>query len=83
MSLLRSKLYEAMQMQQKNSLDELRSVQVGTGERNEKIRTYNFPQDRITDHRVKQSWHNIERKMLGEIGEMLEDVSAGITEEQS
>ena len=75
MTLLRSRLYEMMQSQQKNSIDDLRADQIGTGDRSEKIRTYNFPQDRITDHRIKKSWHNIPKIMTGEIEEMLKDVN--------
>ena len=78
MSILSARLYEAMQRQQKGNLDDLRSEQVGTGERSEKIRTYNFPQDRVTDHRIKQSWFGLNRILMGEIGDILKDIKLKI-----
>lgn len=75
LGILHSKLYTLMQDQHVKSITDLRSSQVGTGERSEKIRTYNFPQDRITDHRINKNWHSIERVMNGEIDNILEDCS--------
>ena len=80
LSILTSRIYTAMREQQVKSLTELRTAQVGTGDRSEKIRTYNFPQNRITDHRIKKSWHNIEAVMNGEIDQMLSDLNAGMAE---
>jgi peptide chain release factor 1 len=59
LEVLSSRLFIIMQEQQKEKVDQLRMDQIGTGERSEKIRTYNFPQNRITDHRVNESWHNL------------------------
>jgi peptide chain release factor 1 len=53
-----------------------RKNQIGTGDRSEKIRTYNVLQDRVTDHRVKKSWHNIEQIFAGRIGDMLADIQS-------
>jgi peptide chain release factor 1 len=75
LEMLETRLYTMMQEQQVANVSDLRSDQVGTGERSEKIRTYNFPQDRITDHRIKKSWHNIEGRMDGDIEDILQKVS--------
>ena len=74
MQILQSKLKQIQEEKKQKELGEMRKEQVGTGDRSEKIRTYNFPQDRITDHRVKKSWHNIESIMEGEISEMIGDL---------
>ncbi len=74
MSLLRAKLWEQEVEKQHMEIAELKSTQVGRGMRNEKIRTYNFPQDRVTDHRIGKSYHNLPTFMDGEIDEMLEDL---------
>jgi len=67
MEMLRAKLWE-MEIEKRNEeIGSLRSTQVGRGMRSEKIRTYNFPQDRLTDHRINQSWHNLPKLMDGEI----------------
>lgn len=80
LELLNSKLYTEMQEQQVSSISELRSGQIGSGMRNEKIRTYNYPQSRVTDHRVNQSWHNIDMIMEGNIGDILETLRTKTTE---
>ncbi len=67
MSIIRSKLFEAMQQQQASSLGAIRKEQIGTNDRSEKIRTYNFPDDRITDHRIGKKFHNIERILAGDL----------------
>ena len=74
MSLLRAKLWEQEVEKQHQEIAELKSTQVGRGMRNEKIRTYNFPQDRVTDHRIGKSYHNLPTFMDGEIDEMLADL---------
>lgn len=67
MTLLRSKLWEMEVEKQQNEIESLRSTQVGRGNRSEKIKTYNFPQDRLTDHRIGKSWGNLEVIMDGNI----------------
>ena len=69
--MLESKLYTMLLEQNKGSIDDLRREQVGTGDRSEKIKTYNFPQDRLTDHRTNKSWHNLERIMEGGLDKIL------------
>ncbi len=66
MEILRAKLYEIEQLKATGSIDELRRAQIGSGDRSEKIRTYNFPEDRITDHRIGKKFHNIEKIMEGD-----------------
>lgn len=81
LQLLHSKLYTQMQEQSVKSITDLRSFQVGSAERSEKIRTYNFPQDRITDHRINKTWHSIDKAMNGEIDNLLTDTIKGMEKE--
>lgn len=67
MSILRAKLYEQKQIEEQIKLGSLRREQIGGAERAEKIRTYNFPDDRITDHRIGKKFHNIEKILNGEL----------------
>jgi len=69
MKVLRARLYEAKLAEQQAELAAARSAQVGTGERAEKIRTYNFPERRVTDHRIKLTAHNLDQLLQGELGE--------------
>jgi peptide chain release factor 1 len=66
LELLRSKLFEIAREQSVGSVEQIRREQVGTADRSEKIRTYNFPEDRITDHRIGKKFHNIEKILEGD-----------------
>ncbi len=71
MEILRSRLVALDEEKKHQELGAKRKVQIGTAMRAEKIRTYNFPQDRITDHRIKESWHNINTILEGNIDPMI------------
>ncbi len=75
MTHLRSKLLDMEQEKQDQEIIESRRLQVGSGDRSEKIRTYNFPQDRITDHRIGLTVHGIPDKLDGNIDELIDAVS--------
>lgn len=66
-AILRAKLYEEQKRQAVGSISELRREQVGSGERSEKIRTYNFPEDRITDHRIGKKFYGVEKVLNGDL----------------
>jgi peptide chain release factor 1 len=72
MSILRAKLYSMKEQEQHDSISKERRSQVGTGERSEKIRTYNYPQNRVTDHRINKSVHNLTEIMEGGLDEFIE-----------
>lgn len=71
LSLLRMKLAHLLREQKKEKIDDLRRSQIGSAERSRKIRTYNVPQDRVTDHRINKSWRNLEGILEGDIEEIL------------
>lgn len=75
MALLRAKLWENEQAQKMKNYGDARASMVGTGDRNEKIRTYNFPQNRITDHRINKSWYNLEDILDGDLEDVVEALS--------
>ena len=74
--ILRSRLYELEQQKAQSAEAEARKSQVGTGDRSEKIRTYNFPQGRVTDHRIKLTLHRLDAIMDGDIQEVIDSLTA-------
>jgi peptide chain release factor 1 len=80
LSILRSRLLVAEEERLAKERGDARKSQIGTGDRSEKIRTYNFPQDRVTDHRINQSWHSLPKVMNGDIEPM---IAALINEDQA
>jgi peptide chain release factor 1 len=71
MKVLRSRLLQLQEDKRAKELGDARKSQIGTGDRSEKIRTYNFPQDRITDHRIKQNWSNIPNILSGNLDDVI------------
>ena len=83
MKILRARLYEKQIEEQQKELAGARRVQIGTGDRSEKIRTYNFPQNRVTDHRINFSIHNLESVLDGEISSLIQKLAEVDREERS
>lgn len=83
MVLLRAKLWEIEQSQNIQAVTGARSAMVGTGDRNEKIRTYNFPQNRITDHRIGKSWHNLDDILEGKLEPTIKALQQAASEQEN
>jgi peptide chain release factor 1 len=76
LKVLRARLYDIELQRQKDAIDKNRRSQVGTGERAEKIRTYNFPQNRVTDHRIGLTVHNLSGVLEGSLGEVIQALAS-------
>ena len=78
MSILIAKLQAQKDEEEEHTYASERKSQIGTGDRSEKIRTYNFPQDRVTDHRIKESWSNIEGILAGSLEPVIQTLTASL-----
>lgn len=83
MNLLRARIWEAEQREKIGEIESARAQMVGAGDRSEKIRTYNFPQNRITDHRIGKSWHNLEQILEGALGPVIESLQEAANSEET
>lgn len=77
MMILMAKIQQLEEEKEAKKYAGERKNQIGTGDRSEKIRTYNYSQDRVTDHRIKKSWHNLPKIMEGDIGGIIADIESG------
>ena len=75
MGILRSKVYALEEGKKQSQITGERAAQLGTGDRSEKIRTYNFPQDRVTDHRIGKSWGNLEEILNGKLDKIIDSLA--------
>jgi peptide chain release factor 1 len=75
MRILRSKLYDMEMQRQMDEVGSARKSQIGSGDRSEKIRTYNFPQSRVTDHRINKTVYRLDAVLNGDLDEFIEDLS--------
>lgn len=82
MQMLRAKLYDIKEREQNEKISSQRKAQVGTGDRSERIRTYNYPQGRVTDHRIGLTLYSLENFLSGEINQMIEALAAAETAEK-
>ncbi len=76
LKILRARLFEKIQSEQQSAMDQKRKAQIGSGDRSEKIRTYNFPERRVTDHRIGLTIHNLEAIMDGDLDEVIDALVA-------
>lgn len=81
MAVLRSRLYQIELEKQQGAIADIRKASIKTGDRSDKIKTYNFPQDRLTDHRIKQSWFGLNKVLNGEIEEILNETAIALNSE--
>lgn len=81
MMILTAKIQQLKEEEEAKKYSGERKAQIGTGDRSEKIRTYNFSQDRITDHRIKKSWHNLPKILEGDMGDIINAIESGETGE--
>ena len=82
LAMLRAKLYDMKRTEQENAIAGARRSMVGSGDRSEKIRTYNYPQNRVTDHRIGLTLHSLDTYVNGNIGEMIDALIAADTAER-
>lgn len=75
MQILRAKLNHLEEEKRQSEIGGTRASQLGTGERSEKIRTYNFPQNRLTDHRINKSWHNLDNILEGNLDKVIKELN--------
>lgn len=82
LNLLRSRLWQAEEDKRLAAISSQRSEAIGTGSRSEKIKTYNFPQNRLTDHRLNESWHNLKEVMEGDLSDVFTTTISHFTQPQ-
>jgi peptide chain release factor 1 len=82
MEVLRARLLDMRLAEQEAERARMRKTQVGTGDRSAKIRTYNFPQNRVTDHRIGLTLHELQRVLNGEISELIDALALADVEER-
>lgn len=82
LKILRAKLFDLEQRKKQSEISEMRKSQIGSGDRSDKIRTYNFPQNRVTDHRINMTIYKLDRFMMGEMDELIEALKINFLEER-